>query len=64
MMFGVLNPEKIMDVFGTQCITTAKPRIRETPYHSPGSLKSFLMPKMSVKFQPDHPQRGRQLEVG
>jgi len=29
-----------------------------------GNLSSFLMPKISAKFQRGHPQRGRQREVG
>ena len=42
----------------------AKPRITLTmSYDSPGNLYSFPVPKISVKFQRDHPQRGRQIEV-
>ena len=29
-----------------------------------GNLSSFLMPKISAKFQRGHPRRGRQIEVG
>jgi len=43
----------------------AKPRIMQTmPYDSPGTPISFLLPKISAKFQWGHPQRGRQTEVG
>jgi len=42
----------------------AKPRITQTtPYNSPGTL-SFLLPKILAKFQRDHPEQGRKLEVG
>jgi len=29
-----------------------------------GNFSSFLMPKISAKFQRGHPRRGRQIEVG
>jgi len=32
--------------------------------HERGNPSSFLMPKISSKFQRGHPQRGRQIEVG
>jgi len=45
------------------CTKTAKRRITQTmPYDSPRTL-SFLMPKISAKFQRCHPQRGRQIQV-
>jgi len=43
----------------------AKLRITQTtPCGSPGRNSSFLTPKISAKFQRDHPQRGRQIEMG
>jgi len=43
---------------------TAKRRITQTtPHDSPG-ISSFLMPKISAKFDQDHPLRGRQIQVG
>ena len=39
------------------CIKTAKRRIRQiTPHDSP--MTSFLMPKITAKFERDHPLRG------
>jgi len=42
----------------------AKRRITQTtPQDSPGK-SSFLMPKISAKFDRDHPLWGRQMQVG
>ena len=44
------------------CTKMAKPRITQiTPYDSAGTL-SFLLPKISAKFQRHHPQLGYQIE--
>jgi len=41
----------------------AKRRITQTtPHDTPGT--SFLMPKISTKFDRDHPLRGRRMQVG
>ena len=42
---------------------TARRRITQTaPHDTPGT--SFLMPKISAKFDRGHPLRGRQMQVG
>ena len=47
------------------CTKMAKHRITiTTPHDSPASDSSFLVLNVAVKFLPDHPQRGRQIEVG
>jgi len=44
----------------SRCSTkTAKRRITQTTAHA-----SFLMPKISAKFDRSHPLRGRQMQVG
>ena len=43
---------------------TAKRMITQTtPHDSPGTL-SFLMPKISAKFDRGHPLQGHQMQVG
>jgi len=43
---------------------TAKRKITQTaPHDSPGD-SSFLVPKISAKFDRHHPMRGRQMQVG
>ena len=45
------------------CIKTAKHRITKImPHDSPGTR--FLTPKVTAKFERDHPIRGRQMQVG
>jgi len=50
----------------SRCSTkTAKCRITQTtPNDSPGTLSFFLVPKISAKFDRDHPIWGRQMQVG
>jgi len=44
---------------------TAKQRITQTtPHDSPGTHLSFVMPKISAKFDRVHPLRGRRMQVG
>ena len=49
----------------SRCSTkTAKRRITQTTPHDTPKDSSFLMPKISAKFDRGHPLRGRQMQVG
>ena len=49
----------------SRCSTkTAKRRITQTTPHDTPRDSSFLMPKISAKFDRGHPLRGRQMQVG
>jgi len=46
------------------CIKTTKRRITKIMLHDSPRDSSFLTPKITAKFERDHPLRGRQMQVG
>ena len=49
----------------SRCSTkTAKQRITQTKPHDSAGTIVFLTPKISAKFDPGHPLRGRQMQAG
>ena len=46
------------------CIKMAKHRIMQIVPHDGSGTLSFLMPKITTKFERDHSLRGQQMQVG
>jgi len=62
---AVLAVGLCLSVTSRSSAKTAKQRITQTtPHDSPGTRLSFVMPKISAKFDRGHPLRGRRMQVG
>jgi len=52
-----------LSITSRRCTKTARDSIKQTKPHDSPEESCFLAPKILAKFDRDHPQRGRQLQV-